>query len=76
LIDPTIGTERQIDGSYKILCTENLTKTTLPYALAIETYQSEQHRLNNFKLSLSIIVLRLIMGVARPSAHLFRKMTM
>jgi len=76
LIDPSIGTERQVDGSYKILCTENLIKTTLPYAFAIEAYENEQYRLSNFKLSVSIIVLRLIMGVARPFARLFRKITM
>lgn len=76
LIDPSVGTEPQSDGSYKILSSENITKTTLPYVLGIEVYQGAQHRLNNFKLSVSIIVLRLIMGIARPSAHLFRKMTM
>ena len=73
LIDPSIGTERQGDGSFKILSKENKTKTDLPYALAIETYQGRQYRLNNFKLSLSIILLRVIMGVGRPFARLFRK---
>ena len=73
LIDPSIGTERQSDGLFKILSTKNKSMTDLPYAFAIETYQGRQHRLNNYKLRATIIFLRAIMGLGRPFARLFRK---
>lgn len=75
LIDPSIGTERQKNGLFKILSSENKTMKDLPYVLAIETYQGRQHCLNNSKLRVTIIFLRVIMGLGRPFARLFRKVT-
>lgn len=76
LIDPIVGTEPQIDGSYKILSRENIAKSTLPFALEIERCQDAQYCSSNFKLSVSIILLRLIMGAARPFASFFQRVTM
>lgn len=74
LINPHIGTERQSDGRYKILCPESSTKRALPFALAIETNQGRRHCLNYYRLSAFIILLQLIIRFIEPLALLFRKL--
>lgn len=76
LIDPSIGTERQTDGRYKILPTGDATKPDLPYVLAIETDQGQQHRKDEMGLGVSIILLQLgsvVRRVVGPCARVFRK---
>jgi non-haem Fe2+, alpha-ketoglutarate-dependent halogenase len=71
LIDPSIGTEKQENGRFKILSQATVNADT-PYALAIETPQGQQPRLGNFKLRAAIFFIRVVMGTLRPIIHLAR----
>jgi non-haem Fe2+, alpha-ketoglutarate-dependent halogenase len=71
LINPSIGTEKQEDGHFKIL-SQGAANPDTPYALAIETPQGYQPSLGNFKLRATILLIQLVMGILRPIIPLAR----
>jgi putative 2OG-Fe(II) oxygenase len=73
LIDPSIGTEKQEDGHFKIL-SQSTTNPDMPYALAIETPQGHQPSLGNFKLRAAILFIQVIMVILRPLMFLARRL--
>ena len=65
LIDLSIGTEKQEDGSFKVL-SQGTANADVPYALAIETPQVHQPCLDDIKLQTKILFIRVIMGILKP----------
>jgi hypothetical protein len=65
LINPEIGTERQIDGRFRILAESS----DIPYSLVIE--DSPRVPLT-IRTRLSIVLLRIVMGLGRPMARMLR----
>lgn len=74
LMDPSIGTELESDGRYRILAQDNTTSKSIPFSLEIETYPGKNQYQNNYKLRFSIIFLKIAMGTGRPFKRLYRKM--
>jgi non-haem Fe2+, alpha-ketoglutarate-dependent halogenase len=71
LIDLSIGTEKQENGSFKVL-SQGAANADMPYALAIETPQGRQPRLDDFKLQTTILFIRVVMAILRPIMPLAR----
>jgi non-haem Fe2+, alpha-ketoglutarate-dependent halogenase len=65
LINPSIGTEQQEDGRFKIL-PKDISNVEIPYALAIEKSQVQEPYLDNFKLRATIFLIQMIIGILRP----------
>ena len=65
LIDLSIETEKQEDGSFKVL-SQGTANADLPYALAIETPQVHQPCLDGIKLQSKILFIRVVMGILKP----------
>lgn len=69
LIDPSIGTEKQEDGRFKILSSDTA-NVDIPYALAIETPQGQQPCLGSFKVRATIFFIQVVMRILRPAMPL------
>jgi putative 2OG-Fe(II) oxygenase len=72
LIDPSIGTEKQKDGRFKIL-SRVAGDDDIPYTLSIETPRGQQQRSESFKLRVTILFIKMFMGVLRPIMPLARR---
>jgi putative 2OG-Fe(II) oxygenase len=72
LLDPSIGTERQPDGLYRILDSQSSIKGGTSYSLAIDKGEVPRNNAGGVKLATLILTLRTVFAVGRPLWHMIR----
>ena len=73
LIDPSIGTELESDGRYRILALKSARREPMPFSLEIDEYPGDRNHRTNYRLKFSMMFLRNIKRAGKPFKRLLRK---